>query len=262
MAGSMYWNPLSFLGADPVEPFSLVILNQPISIKKEIMAHLWNKATFRVTVDGGTDRWFEWLESSSICGILNLGLPDVVTGDLDSIRSSTVAMLQEKSVPVFHTPDQDFTDFCKAIRCIKERDAPSLIVAVCEVSGRLDQILSQLNTLHMFEECIVLLSSCSATWLLKPGSHEINVSNLKHNDILSDDRWIGLIPVGAPTIVTTSGLKWNLKNQEMKFGGMISSSNTYGNDPVIKISADQPLIWSMGISISSITTGKTQNANE
>lgn len=38
-------------------------------------------------------------------------------------------------------------------------------------------------------------------------------------------------------------------NQEMKFGGLVSSSNTYSNDPVIKIKADQPLIWSMGVSL-------------
>lgn len=253
MAGTIHWDALSFLRVDQVDPFSLVILNQPISIGKEIMTHLWNKSALRVTVDGGTDCWFEWLKNSSVGGIVNSGLPDLVTGDLDSIQSSTVAMLEEKSVPVVRTEDQDFTDFTKAIKSIKETQTPGLIVVICEVSGRLDQILSQLNTLHLFEEPIVLLSSCSATWLLKPGSHEINVSSLmnKDNDILSRDRWLGLIPVGAPTIVTTSGLKWNLNNQEMKFGGMVSSSNTYSNDPIIKIRADQPLIWSMGISIKN-----------
>lgn len=76
-------------------------------------------------MDGGTDHWFEWLETSNVCGIINLGLPDVVTGDLDSIQSSTLTMLKEKSVPVFHTPDQNFTDFSKSIQCIQEKNAVS-----------------------------------------------------------------------------------------------------------------------------------------
>lgn len=86
------------------------------------------------------------------------------------------------------------------------------IIVICEVSGRLDHILSQLNTLHKYEESIILLSSNSATWLLQAGKHEINVANLRHDGILSPERWIGLIPVGAPTVASTSGLKWNLSN--------------------------------------------------
>ncbi|XP_026275365.1 thiamin pyrophosphokinase 1 isoform X1 [Frankliniella occidentalis] len=248
---STLWEPLSFLGTEYREPFTLVILNQPISIKKEVMVHLWNNAVYRITVDGGTDRWLDWLEASGACGVSNLGLPDLITGDFDSIRPDTMITLKEKSVCFESTPDQDLTDFSKAVKCAKEKQAANLIIAICEVSGRLDQILSQLNTLHTHEERIVLLSSCSATWLLRPGSHEIYVSGLKSRDILSHDRWIGLIPVGAPSRVTTSGLKWNLDNTEMKFGGLISSSNTYSNDPVIKIKTDQPLIWSMGIDISN-----------
>lgn len=114
-----------------------------------------------------------------------------------------------------------------------------MIVAICEVSGRLDQVLSQLNTLHMFEEYIVLLSSCSATWLLRPGSHEINVSCLKNNEILSDDRWIGLIPVGAPTTVTTSGLKWNLSMCLGEVRTFLSVSSTYIIDPFSSFSRQQ-----------------------
>lgn len=256
MATTTEWKPLSFLGTDSTEQFSLVILNQPILIKKEVMVHLWNKAAYRITVDGGTDRWLEWLERSGVCGVTNLGLPDLVTGDLDSIHPSTMEMLREKSVCIQPTPDQDETDFTKAIKCIRERYSTSLIVTISEVSGRLDQVLSQLNTLHKVEEHIVLISSCCATWLLRAGSHEINVAALKNNDILSHDRWIGLLPVGAPAIATTSGLKWNLDNTEMKFGGLVSSSNTYSNDPVIKVKSDQPLIWSMGISFED---KKTEN---
>lgn len=80
-------------------------------------------AAYRITVDGGTDRWFDWLEESGVCGVVNLGLPDLVTGDFDSIRPSTLAMLQEKSVCIESTPKQDLTDFSKAVQCTKDKNA-------------------------------------------------------------------------------------------------------------------------------------------
>lgn len=67
--------------------------------------------------------------------MMNLGLPDLVTGDLDSIHPNTVAMLREKSVHIESTPDQDFTDFCKAVKCIKERNAVSFSLLFSWVGG-------------------------------------------------------------------------------------------------------------------------------
>lgn len=85
------------------------------------MANFLFPAAFRLTVDGGTDRWFEWLQGSKVCGLINSGLPDLVTGDLDSIDPNTLTELQEKSVAVDLTPNQDLTDFSKAIQCLKDR---------------------------------------------------------------------------------------------------------------------------------------------
>lgn len=42
-------------------------------------------------------------------------LPDLVTGDMDSILPTTLKKLKELGVNVIETPDQDATDYTKAL---------------------------------------------------------------------------------------------------------------------------------------------------
>lgn len=55
---------------------------------------------------------------------------------------------------------------------------------------------------------VIMLCKGSLIWLLNSGDHRIEVAK---DVILNSKRaWCGLIPLGHPAIVTTSGLKWNL----------------------------------------------------
>ena len=55
---------------------------------------------------------------------------------------------------------------------------------------------------------VVIASGGSLFWLLSEGDHTVKVTE----DIVLNSRrsWCGLVPLGYPSTVTTTGLKWNL----------------------------------------------------
>lgn len=176
--------------------------------------------------------------------------PSLITGDLDSCSKESIAYFNKSRV--IQTLDQDETDFTKSLRVlepfVEEMNLES-IVALCESSGRMDQILANINTLFKshqkpaeIQRPVFILSANNLSWLLSQGYHTIHIP--EHVKSL----WCAMIPF-EPTTATTTGLKWNLTNHTMKFGGIVSTSNKYdGSSEVVKITTDNPLLWSMGIS--------------
>lgn len=146
------------------------------------------------------------------------------------------------------------------------------IITVLDFSGRIDHILSQINTLHKavnFLDSInlFLLTKNSLSWLLQPGQHRIHIPDR----FVAEQLWCSHVPVGSRCRVTTSGLKWDLgessspheldrvilhsinefcffsciaDNSICEFGGMVSSSNTYAST-IVQIKCDTFLFWSM-----------------
>jgi hypothetical protein len=92
-----------------------------------------------------------------------------------------------------------------------------------ETSGRLDQILGNINTLYRVKELyapdadritIYMISSSSISWLLESGKHKIYIPE----QVVKKKLWCALIPIGGKSLVTTEGLKWNLSK---KFGLLV-----------------------------------------
>lgn len=87
------------------------------------------------------------------------------------------------------------------------------IVVLLDTSGRIDHLLSHINTLfkaHVFLPTIdiFILAKDSMSWLLGAGQHTIHVPPY----LVERQIWCSYVPIGHECSVTTRGLKWDLGN--------------------------------------------------
>lgn len=81
-------------------------------------------------VDGGANKWHSFVKQNAL---ENLKHPDLITGDLDSADPIVIKQFVSAGSQIIHTPNQDETDFSKALTEIKKYCAgktltPSLFV--------------------------------------------------------------------------------------------------------------------------------------
>ncbi|XP_076171985.1 thiamine pyrophosphokinase 1-like isoform X1 [Ptiloglossa arizonensis] len=237
--------------------YAVIILNRPLLWKHHILLPIWEKAQINITVDGGTHRWLHYLEDQGIdllTGKYSKYVPNLITGDMDSCSPIVLEQLKSMGSLIIETPDQDHSDYTKALHQLgqyaKEKNINlKTIYAFVDSSGRFDHILGNINTLYKSDKYIphahiIQIASDSLTWILQPGFHSIDIPNI----LVQNNSWCGLLPIGAPVnSISTTGLKWNLNNATMQFGGLVSSSNTYDNSCKVTVSTDSPVVWTMGI---------------
>jgi len=225
------------------------VLNQPV-VNPSVLIKLWNKAQYRVTVDGGTSIWSAIVNNTE--EKISVENPDLITGDFDSANQAHVKHFQGLGTKVVETPDQDQTDFTKCLEqlsLLAKSDSKlakvEAVIAFVETSGRLDQVMANIQTLFLAEKFlhwpVYLVSSCSISWLLGVGQHKIKCGGL-----VDSGSHCGLIPLDGQAIVTTCGLKWNLSSGRLKFGDLVSTSNGFDTSKnEVIVNTDKSLLWTM-----------------
>ncbi|XP_041970338.1 thiamin pyrophosphokinase 1 [Aricia agestis] len=245
---------------DTSKKYAIVVLNRSILLKPDFMIKLWNNAFVRITVDGGTVRWDKYLNSLPLEVQKSVKKPDLVTGDFDSITDEVLAKYTNEGSKIINTPDQCDTDFTKALMELNTYSQQhnielDYVLTITQNSGRIDQILGNIQTLFLVKEKkifsdrtkVYLLCENFLAWLLLPGYHVVDIPK----DILEQRKPIcSLIPVGEECrSVTTTGLMWNLDNGKLKFGELISTSNTFDGSEQVTINCSNTLMWTVKVPV-------------
>ncbi|KAK9084226.1 hypothetical protein Scep_030697 [Stephania cephalantha] len=234
----------------PSLTYALVVLNQRLP---RFTPLLWKHAQLRLCADGGANRVFDempqLMPDEDALDVQNRFLPDVIKGDMDSIRPEVLGFysnLGTKIVDEAH--DQDTTDMHKCVAYIQDfasnlGNSNVCILVAGALGGRFDHEIGNINVLCRFSDIRIILLSDDCLIQLLPKSHHHEIHILPS----VEGPHCGLIPIMTPSAIsTTTGLKWNLDNTEMKFGGLISTSNIV-QDEKITVQSDSDLLWTISI---------------
>jgi thiamine pyrophosphokinase len=221
------WHPADIFSDEPDthKKYALVVLNQPLALSLAFYRKIWANCSLHIGADGGANRVHDLTKSQPKSLVL-----DLVIGDLDSLSSEARTFWESKNTKILLDPDQYSTDFTKAVKHIwsTERTESINIVALGGLGGRVDQGISVLHHLYMFQKDyntgkIFLLSSEGVTFVLKSGKHKIKARDSFQGVTLGEN--VGIIPLKEPSVITTHGLEWDVTDWHTEFGGLISTSN-------------------------------------
>ncbi|KAH7517082.1 hypothetical protein FEM48_Zijuj09G0024500 [Ziziphus jujuba var. spinosa] len=252
--------------------YALVVLNQSLP---RFVPLLWNHEQHNFACVPMEEPIASTMNSlcSSLMKMLLMYKPDVIKGDMDSIRTEVLDFYTNNGTKIMdESDDQDTTDLHKCVSYICDfapnLDKSSLCILVAgALGGRFDHEMGNINVLCRFSSIrIVLLSDdCLIHLLPRTHHHEIHIQSSTVGP------HCGLIPVGMPSgSTTTTGLEWDLlghsvwdmidgqtastkqNETEMRFGGLISTSNIVKGEK-ITVRSDTDLLWT--ISIKKLQTG-------
>ncbi|GAV87177.1 TPK_catalytic domain-containing protein/TPK_B1_binding domain-containing protein [Cephalotus follicularis] len=234
----------------PSLTYALVLLNQRLP---RFTPLLWNHAKLRLCADGGANRLYDDMPllfpDDDVFDVRTRYTPDVIKGDMDSVRPEVLDFYSIQGTRVIdESQDQDTTDLHKCVEYISN-STPNLenfdlcILVAGALGGRFDHEAGNLNVLYRFPTMrITLLSDdCLIRLLPKTHRHEIFI----YPSI--EGPHCGLIPIGMPSgSTTTTGLKWDLTDTKMEFGGLVSTSNIVEGDRVT-VQSDSNILWTISI---------------
>ncbi|EIM90925.1 thiamine pyrophosphokinase Thi80 [Stereum hirsutum FP-91666 SS1] len=219
---------------------ALIVLNQPFSFS--LFDRLWSSTQHHFCADGGANRVHDLLREAC-----SKYLPDLIKGDLDSLRDDVKDYYTSKGVPIITDEDQYSTDLMKCISSLEEIEKRStapddVVVLLGGLSGRLDQTIHTLSYLHKLRKTgrrVFAVTDENVGWVLDEGEHFISIEH----SVLGPT--CGLLPVGIDsTVLSTTGLRWNLSDNVSSFDGMVSTSNhLVPEESTVWVKTSRPIWW-------------------
>ena len=149
--------------------------------------------------------------------LLELGIsPQLIAGDLDSVQQSIL-----ETHDILHLPDQNSSDYQKAMLYLKENDLlPAIIVGIN--GGYLDHVLNNIN-IFMETNCL-LYSPPLKGFILK--------EKTRANLLLPVQTKISIMGIPQATL-SSSGLQWELNGTRLSFPGKTSCFNRTQSPEII-----------------------------
>lgn len=175
-------------------------------------------------------------------------IPNIIHGDLDSLRDDVRAYYASHGVEVSQDHDQYSTDFGKTMDKISSRSHANSIKDVLvlgTLAGRVDQGLGLLHEMIREETKhptlrLWLFSETSLSFILRAGHHIIR--GLQKSGLFTEN--IGLLPVWGPSTISTEGLEWDVKDWYTNMGGQVSTSNHVKADEV-HVATSAPMLFTV-----------------
>ncbi|KAH8100098.1 thiamine pyrophosphokinase [Cristinia sonorae] len=231
--------------------FALIILNQPFAF--ELFRRLWDSSEWHCCADGGANRLHDACMQQGGQDLRSRYLPNMIKGDLDSLRSDVREYYTSQGVLVVRDDDQNSTDLMKCIYELsaiekQEGDNSYELIVLGGLSGRLDQTIHTLSLLYKQRKTgrrIYAVNDENVAWVLDKGEHLIDIDHTLFGQTC------GLLPVGVDSsVLTTTGLRWNLTEHESGFEGMVSTSNhLVPEEPIVYIKTSRAIWWTMELRI-------------
>ncbi|TYJ54037.1 thiamine pyrophosphokinase [Cryptococcus floricola] len=212
------WTADEILRGAASKRYALIILNQPTT--HHLLHTAWHATALHFCADGGSNTLYD-LDHPH-----NTYIPDLIKGDLDSIRPEVRAHYAALDVPIKQDRSEYATDL---IKCIEEVPEDHAIVLLGGLSGRVDQTVHTMGVLQRTEREVL-------------GQHLINID---HNTM---GQTCGILPVGIDSAhVITKGLKWDVDWETSLVNNLSTSNHLLPENPTVYIETDKPILWTVQV---------------
>lgn len=216
---------------------SVLLLNNLHGINQDTFEIDWNRANKRYCADGAL----------SLLKRLHVDKqPDYLIGDLDSVDPQDLRDFESKGHgEIIRVSSQDTTDFekCMSVVNADTRDHANMewLLVYGGLGGeRLDHSVAAFHAILAYPDMRVKLLTDKAVAFVVP---------VGENTIMTDDDFMGkkcgLFPMAGPSVVSTTGFRWDIEQTCLQYGKFISTSNET-NLRLIKISCqNNPIIMTI-----------------